>query len=126
MKNVKNVCVLIEKLGLVLSIARRKNKHQLGIPGGKIDPGETPKQALIREVFEELGIVITNLRLVFAAKDDTGDTTATYRADVVGDLPQTPYTGPEGMLVTFEEWSVLTDPVRCTFSEYNRALQQSL
>lgn len=36
-----------------------------GIPGGKLEPGETPRQAVIREVQEETGIDIDALELQF-------------------------------------------------------------
>lgn len=35
-----------------------------GIPAGKLEPGETPRQAVIREVFEETGLNIENLDLI--------------------------------------------------------------
>ena len=39
-------------------------------PGGKIEPGETPEQAIVREVVEELGITATPLeRLETVAHD---------------------------------------------------------
>ena len=51
--------------GPILLSLRAKNAHQGGLwefPGGKIEPGERPVQALARELNEELGIAI-NLAL---------------------------------------------------------------
>ena len=50
---------LIDVDGRVLLSQRPEGKNMAGLwefPGGKIDPGETPEAALIRELNEELGI----------------------------------------------------------------------
>ena len=50
---------LIDRDGRVLLAQRPEGKPMAGLwefPGGKIEPGETPETALIRELDEELGI----------------------------------------------------------------------
>ena len=50
---------LIDRDGRVLLAQRPEGKSLAGLwefPGGKVEPGETPEHALIRELQEELGI----------------------------------------------------------------------
>jgi 8-oxo-dGTP diphosphatase len=52
-------CALVDADGRVLLSQRPEGKTLAGLwefPGGKVDPGETPEQALVRELTEELGI----------------------------------------------------------------------
>lgn len=54
-----SAAALIDVDGRVLVAQRPEGKSMAGLwefPGGKIEPGETPETALIRELHEELGI----------------------------------------------------------------------
>ena len=43
-------------------LKKTDNCGKLGFPGGKVDPGETPLQSAIRELEQETGIKVTELK----------------------------------------------------------------
>ncbi len=54
-------CALVDPDNRVLIAQRPEGKALAGLwefPGGKLDPGERPEEALIRELNEELGITV--------------------------------------------------------------------
>lgn len=54
-------CALVDSDNRVLIAQRPEGKALAGLwefPGGKLDPGERPEEALIRELREELGIEV--------------------------------------------------------------------
>ena len=54
-------CALVDPDGRVLLAQRPEGKPMAGLwefPGGKVETDETPEQTLIRELEEELGIVV--------------------------------------------------------------------
>jgi 8-oxo-dGTP diphosphatase len=55
-------CALVDADGRVLITQRPEGKTMAGLwefPGGKVEVGERPEQTLIRELKEELGIVVS-------------------------------------------------------------------
>ena len=58
-KRIEVVAAIIEKDGKILICRRAENKTRAlkwEFPGGKIEPGETPEQAVLRECREELNV----------------------------------------------------------------------
>ena len=60
-------CALIDQEGRVLISQRPEGKSLAGLwecPGGKLEDGETPEHALVRELHEELGISVEPINLI--------------------------------------------------------------
>ena len=66
MKTIKVVAAIIKKDNKIFATQRGSGEFQGGweFPGGKIEPGETPENALVREIMEELDTTIQVNELV--------------------------------------------------------------
>lgn len=64
--------VILDDRGQVLALKCAEDRFDGGweFPGGKIEPGESPQQALFREIHEELGLLIRVEQLVFTVNRD--------------------------------------------------------
>ena len=74
MKTVKVVAAIICADGRVLATQRGHGEQAGGweFPGGKVEPGETPEAAVVREIDEELATAIVVERLVTRVIHDYG------------------------------------------------------
>jgi 8-oxo-dGTP diphosphatase len=95
MAGLEVVAAVMVRDGRVLACRRAAHKPGAGtweFPGGKVEPGERPEEALAREIREELGIDVTVGALVDRSEVPVGDRVidlACYLADPVGPLPTT-------------------------------------
>lgn len=76
MPRIEVVAAVFVRDGDVLACRRAPGKAAEGkweFPGGKVDPGETPEHALIREIQEELELSITVGALIDRSVTPVGD-----------------------------------------------------
>ena len=69
-----------------LALAFRRRGETVGLPCGKVDPGETPAQAAVREAFEETGfhVEIDGDITPYVGYDINDTLVWTFRAKIVG------------------------------------------
>jgi 8-oxo-dGTP pyrophosphatase MutT (NUDIX family) len=114
------VCALVRREnGDILAVSRKDDPNAFGLPGGKIDPGEGPVVAIIREMKEETGLDFLNVSAIFLAqcpggKDGVSYLTHCFTGDIVGDI----HTTEKGIVAWVSEEMLLKGP----FGEYNKKL----
>jgi len=109
---------LMNEEGKVLAVSRKDDPNDFGLPGGKIEPGETSIEAAIRELREETGLFVyaDEVRFVYE-REDNGKFAACYTTDINNLHGQISLTETGKV-----EW---VDPVVITqgsFGEYNKGL----
>lgn len=121
--NIKNVVIVMFTTdGELVVVSRRNQFGLLGLPGGKIDDGETPTEAIVRETKEELDIDVSagELSRIFCSNEGN-DLTAAYilnrRVDIDSRIND-----ENCMITTVKDIGVICNPNTSPFWEYNREL----
>lgn len=100
----------------VLLVEKDKPEWQKGrfnLPGGKIEEGESPEQAALREIFEEAGPIVTSSAMPVLMGSIQGSWGKVYCLRVFADpsLPLTPQES-ETQKIFWGDWASIKDDPR--------------
>lgn len=120
--------ILIDEFDRILTVARKSNDNDINLPGGKIDPGETPIDALKREVEEETGFVIDIHRVteIFRMIDSENHLCSTFVYETRLNSSEIKEGKPEGEgMVRWLHFDAVCAKTS-TYREYNKKLKEEL
>ncbi len=119
-------CVLtMNENGEILAVSRKDDKEDFGLPGGKVEPGETPVEAALRELNEETGYQIVDPRyinMIYHRQDPDGKLTVTYEVPF-GALKKVKNTTEDAVVAWIKPDTLARGKA---FGEYNRGLLKTV
>lgn len=101
--------ILVGDEYLLTTEASGPHAGKTGLPGGRVDPGETPEQAAIRETKEEVGIVIHPVNILGSV--DYQHANGTYTKFYITRLPNYPTVTLDDHEISSFQWARLTDRI---------------
>lgn len=89
----------------VLMVARKDEEDAFGLPGGKVEPGETPPESAARELLEEIGIRTwpSALELLYTGYSPRASLGTVFLCRGYDGEPEEGV-GPEGTEVAWQPW----------------------
>lgn len=124
------VCLLYPRNdGTFLSVSRRDDITKWGLPGGKVDKGESNVEAIQREVYEEIGIASAEVfyepLYCGPCKGDVDYWVTTYLwNDIIYD--DTRFDPEIGLAIEWKSIDELCDENVSPFAKYNRKVFEAL
>lgn len=116
-------CVVVVRDGAILAVSRKDRPGAYGLPGGKVELGESPERAAARELQEETGLHVganTLTPFLTAAELTTGECVTTFAAKDPGGEP---FTRPGEGVVCWVGWPAL---LQGPFGHYNAMVRKAL
>ena len=137
---VQAACILLVRVARdggfeLLSVSRKHDHTDIGIPGGKVDPGESLVEAACRELYEETGYVIDNpyaLKVLLTADGDTGldeitscaCTTFVYDTMIGMTSSKSTSSSETGKVTWVRPEMIVSD--KCSFAAYNKRMLDAM
>ena len=102
----------------LLGVSRKDNHKLFGLPGGKVDEGETTYDAMVREVKEETGIDVLSAQPIYFREDGEFLAVVFLVTKWKGEVTTT-----EAGVV---DWITFEELKQGSFPEYNTKLEEQL
>jgi len=107
----------------VLTVSRKDNPDDFGLPGGKVEGRESPSDAVIRELWEEIHVQhskVTPPKVIFQAKEGIYEC-ITFEVYPI-ELETITFVPEEGCIIKWMSWDELCS--QGSFKEYNTKLRK--
>jgi 8-oxo-dGTP pyrophosphatase MutT (NUDIX family) len=99
---------ILDTAGRLLVIRENYDRRRYGFPGGRLEPGESPLDAVVRETREEACIAVAPEDVVGIYRLESGFVATLFRCSIVDGIPTRPATGEIDTVAWFKPNAIPT------------------